>query len=285
LAYHLTGGCNNLRHYQRKALELALRHSGIVLALPTGTGKTLVACAWACELLNRGEARRILVLEPSRFLVEQTSDYFGSCTNIPTGKVYGITSATERVATWCNQQYQAIVTTAQTALNDYELLDVDAIIVDECHHTTGEHAYNQLLRYDLFRPRLFPRRLGLSATIPEQLRYQVESTIGTIYSWGWTDPDIAPYFPMWSWEVNDAELDDGARWVYDMLVSIQKKSEASERWMISNAIRMLVRDGALALIDSGQKRGRLGRLLGLSPQLSLGGLLGADVSANKECAT
>ena len=59
-----------LRPYQKKALKLALESEGVVICLPTGTGKTLVGCAWVCELLNRGLAHRVLVLEPSRFLVE-----------------------------------------------------------------------------------------------------------------------------------------------------------------------------------------------------------------------
>jgi hypothetical protein len=63
------------------------------LSLSTGTGKTLVACAWAYELLSQKAAEGILVLEPSRFLAGQTCAYFNKRTNMPTGKICGTTLA------------------------------------------------------------------------------------------------------------------------------------------------------------------------------------------------
>ena len=143
MANHLTDK-SELRTYQRKALEFAIGHSGTVLALPTGTGKTLVACAWACELLTRSQARQILVLEPSRFLVELTCSHFRRCTDIPTSKVYGVTPIHERVGIWRNQHYRAIVTTAQTALNDddnasklgRELVDLELRVLAEARGVT-----------------------------------------------------------------------------------------------------------------------------------------------------
>jgi len=282
LAYYLTDESKKLRPYQRRALEIALRHEGTVLALPTGTGKTLIACAWACQLLNRQAAKRILVLEPSRYLVEQSYTYFSEHTNIRTGKVYGTTPAHERLAILRDQQYKVMVTTAQSALNDICALDFDAIIVDECHHTTGAHAYHELLRWDLFTPMRFFRRLGLSATIPETLRYQVKNAIGPVYSWSWVDPEIAPYVPSWYSEVYDTELEADERRIFDILRQIRSKSEVEERWIASLAIRMLVRDGVLALLESGRKKGRLARLLGLSEQTFLEELFKDSTSAKKE---
>lgn len=281
MAYALTDESEKLRPYQRNALNVALSNEGVVLALPTGTGKTLVACAWACELLNQRAAKRILVLEPSRFLVEQNCAYFSKHTDIPTSKVYGTTPPEERVAVWRNQTYRAIVTTAQTALNDIDLLDFDAVIVDECHHTTGEHVYHQLLRWDLFTPLLFQHRLGLSATIPERLRYHVETSIGPVHSWRWTDPEIVPYVPPWYWEVYDTELKGEERRIVDVLEHIQRESSGSERWLASIALRMFVRDGALALEDTGKRGGRLARLLGFSYQMTFDDLNNNVESTNR----
>ena len=103
----------NSQPYEDEALYIAIRHARIILALPAGTGNTLVA-SWPCDLFKREFAKRILILEPVRFLGEQ--------------------------ACGCH----AIVTTARNALNDHHFFDFDAIAVDECRQTTG--AYERITK-------------------------------------------------------------------------------------------------------------------------------------------
>ena len=147
------------RAYQTEAATWGLERDTAVICLPTGTGKTLVGCMWACTRLRDSIVDRILILEPSRFLVEQTHAYYDEYTTIPTTKLDGTVHPAERAQQW--QDGDIVVTTPQTAVNDTAHLNFDAVIIDECHHTTGQHAFTQLL--DLTE---FQYKFGLSATIP-----------------------------------------------------------------------------------------------------------------------
>ncbi|MEM2900348.1 MAG: DEAD/DEAH box helicase family protein, partial [Thermoplasmata archaeon] len=132
-----------VRKYQKDALQKAIESKRCIICLPTGTGKTLVGLMYACYLLNEKEVRKILILEPTRFLVTQVTDYYIENSNIETKMLYGTTPRDERITQW--RKGKVVVTTPQTAFNDIDHLNFDAIIVDECHHTTGEHAYAKLM--------------------------------------------------------------------------------------------------------------------------------------------
>jgi ERCC4-related helicase len=244
------------REYQQEALEWALERDSAVCCLPTGTGKTLVAALWCCKLLNLNLARRILIIEPSRFLVEQNYAYFRKNTNLVGERVYGVISPEARKDLW--KKELITVCTAQTALNDLKHIDHDAIVVDECHHTTGQHAFKQLLEnYPYFK-----RKLGLSATIPKRIEMEVSKWLGEIRRWHWSDPKIKPYLPSWYGEVYDTEFNDEE-------TELQKKlEEARFMWgksglqgLISFALRTYSRDGALALQESAAKPTILGSIL------------------------
>ncbi len=242
------------RKYQLDALEKAEKENAVI-CLPTGTGKTLVGLMWACHLLNEGKAKRILVLEPSRFLVNQISDYYAKNSNVKVEKLYGTTPKEDRAKLW--DRGDVVVTTPQTAFNDIERLDFDAVIVDECHHTTGEHAYAKLMQsYD------FKCKLGLSATIPASKEEEIRRYIGEIYRWSWNHPDVRDYVPEWYAEVYDAEFDENHRRVYEKLRRIRYKVEGGPfAGLYSLAMRMLCRDGALALKETLEKENTMSALL------------------------
>lgn len=63
------------RPYQAEAARWALDKRLGVCCLPTGTGKTLVAVLWLKHALESGEVQRALILEPTRLLVNQTTEY------------------------------------------------------------------------------------------------------------------------------------------------------------------------------------------------------------------
>lgn len=173
MTYSLTKLKGKERKYQQVAMGWALSKESAVICLPTCTGKTLVGCIWSCELLNSGQVKRILIIEPSRFLVEQVHAYYNEQTNIPTEKLYGTTSAEERPDKW--QEEVAIVTTPHTAFNDLDHLDFEAVVVDKCHHTTGDHAFAKLMR-----SYTFARKLGLSATIPRRKEREITAMVGEV---------------------------------------------------------------------------------------------------------
>ena len=243
------------RKYQYDALQRAKENENCIICLPTGTGKTLVGLMYACYLLNEKNVQRILILEPTRFLVNQIANYYKKNSNIPTEMIYGVIPKEKRVNLW--NKGKIIVTTPQTAFNDKEYLNFDAIIVDECHHTTGEHAYAKLMReYD------FRYKLGLSATIPKNKEDEIKQYIGEIFSWPWSHPDVKKYVPEWYGEVYDSEFDNHYKAVYEKIMKIRKSLEGTPLvGLCSIAIRMLCRDGAIALKETLEKENKISALL------------------------
>ncbi len=234
------------RKYQLEAAEWAYNRGQGVVVLPTGTGKTLVAILWALRLVEEKRAKRVLFIEPTRFLVEQIARYITSVSEKEAKAIHGAIAKGERVKRWKNK---IIVATPEILLADWNIVrgEFDAVIVDECHHTTGKDAYKVVMERLAGKTRY---KLGLSAFIPWSRRSEIEKTIGPIREWSWTDPSVAPYIPQWIGEVYEATLNDAEKELYDALEYLRTDAPSSLRAALGNAKRWLVRDGALALRDS-----------------------------------
>jgi superfamily II DNA or RNA helicase len=238
----------SLREYQKEALDYALDFDTAVCVLPTGTGKTLIGIAWAVELLNKGVVKRILVLEPSRFLVEQTYKRYLEDTTLSekdVNWVYGILSKEEREKEKIWEKGIVVICTPHTAFNDiYLLKNFDAVIIDECHHATGKYAYVKLL--SLYN---FKYKLGLTATLSEKVRNEVETFISrNIRVWTWEElkKNYPQYkFPDWIGEVYDSELEEKE---IDFLKNIEELP--LNPFSKSFCLRTFTRDGALALKET-----------------------------------
>jgi len=242
------------RKYQYDALEKA-KERNCIICLPTGGGKTLVGLMYACYLLNEKKAGRVLILEPTRFLVTQTAEYYKKNSDIPTTMLCGTIPKEERIKLWNNGK--VVVTTPQTAYNDKECLDFDAVIIDECHHTTGDHAYAKLMQ-----GHNFTYKLGLSATIPRNREEEIKRYIGDVFTWSLSHPEIKEYIPEWYGEVYDSGFDEKYQAVYNRIMEIRKSFEGSSaEGLCSTAIRMLCRDGAIALRETLEKENMISTLL------------------------
>ncbi len=231
---------------------------GAVVVMPTGSGKTLIAAGWIAERLSRGECRRVLVLEPTRILVEQVAGVLrSSVEGVSVGTARGPVGPVERRRAY--RENTVVVATPEAALEDIEVVrseGFDCVVVDECHHTVGKDASVKLL--EGLRPRL---RLGLTAFIPEERRPAIERLIGEVRVWSWSDPRIAPYVPPWIGEVYETPLNEQEERVFRALEELASRLHGRDRGLIRLAQRWLVRDGALALLDSLQKPTRLSELL------------------------
>lgn len=139
----------NPRDYQEKIFESCKKNNCLVI-LPTGTGKTLIAIMLAIERFKKFPLQKILVLAPTRPLIEQhlvsfkkiikDSDTWADM-QIFTGK----TPAEKRREIW--QTAEFIFSTPQCISNDlkknlYTLDEVSLLIVDECHRCLKNYAYN-----------------------------------------------------------------------------------------------------------------------------------------------
>jgi len=156
------------REYQKRILETCKKQNCIVI-LPTGTGKTLIAIMLAIERFKKFPLEKVLVLAPTRPLVEQHLKSFKK--NLPedwadmqifTGK----TQANERKKIW--QTAEFVFSTPQCIANDlkknlYTLEDVSLLIEDECHRCLKNYSYNFISqRYK--EQAKNPRILGLTAS-------------------------------------------------------------------------------------------------------------------------
>lgn len=137
------------REYQQTIFNTCTKKDCLVV-LPTGTGKTLVALMLAIERFKKFPLEKILILAPTRPLIEQHFESFKK--NLPenwadmqlfTGKA----PANKRKEIWKTAEF--IFSTPQCVANDidkmlYKLDEVSLLVVDECHRCLKNYAYNRI---------------------------------------------------------------------------------------------------------------------------------------------
>ncbi len=251
------------RDYQVEAYRWALERGRAVVCMPTGTGKTLVAGLWIEALLKTGRARRILVLEPTRFLVEQTASYLAGKLGLPARPLHGSMPRGARERAW---RAPVVVATPEIVVAEWSRFleaGFEALVVDECHHTVGQDPYRFVVsNYD------FKYRLGLTALVPPSRRREIEEGIGEVRCWPWSHPSLSRYIPAWAAEIYESPLNEAEWRLYEELERLWDQAEGRDRMLLGNAIRWYVRDGAAALRESVERSRRLHSLLE-----GLGGLI------------
>ena len=135
------------RKYQQTIFNTCMKKDCLVV-LPTGTGKTLIALMTAIERFKQFPLEKILILAPTRPLIEQHFESFKK--NLPedwadmqlfTGK----TPSDKRKQIWKTAEF--VFSTPQCIANDlnkmlYKLDEVSLLVVDECHRCLKNYAYN-----------------------------------------------------------------------------------------------------------------------------------------------
>jgi len=139
----------------------------LLVVLPTGLGKTVIAALLAAEVLRRSDGK-VLFLAPTRPLVHQHFDAFGRwLTPLRSARFTGTVRRPIREGAW--ESADVVFATPEIVVNDlvasrYTLGEVKLVIFDEAHHAVGKYAYVPLAaRYRADRP---PdgRVLGLTAS-------------------------------------------------------------------------------------------------------------------------
>ena len=156
------------REYQKAIFQTAKEKNTLVV-LPTGVGKTLIALMLSVHRLKQHPLKKILILAPTRPLVEQHLESFKK--NLPelfadlqlfTGSI----NAKKRKEIW--QTAEIIFSTPQCVANDlknylYDLKDVSLLVIDEAHRCLKNYDYTKVVeRYKAQSES--PRVLGLTAS-------------------------------------------------------------------------------------------------------------------------
>lgn len=197
----LREGQVEFRGYQVNLARMAARENTLVV-LPTGMGKTVVALLAIADALQAG-AKRILVLAPTRPLVEQHGAWFAAMLVAPwSDQVQALTGTqapAKRAAAYA--QDGVVVATPQVVQNDLvagklDLASFDWVVFDEAHRGIGDYPYT-FIGEQLQRQAPNTRRLGLTASPGHEVRKidEVRQRLGLPHVEIRTpaDPDVAPY--------------------------------------------------------------------------------------------
>jgi len=186
------------RAYQTSIAESAMKQNTLVV-LPTGMGKTAVALLVAANRIDKG---KILMVAPTKPLVEQHLQYFSKNLKIKPEEICMVTGSTPSAkrkkmlaeTIFCVATPEVIRN--DLAANRYTLQDYSLLIVDECHRAVGNYAYVEITRrYAETATR--PLILGMTAS-PGSDSDHVEEictnlSIEKVESRTEDDPDVKPY--------------------------------------------------------------------------------------------
>ncbi|CAO1628583.1 unnamed protein product [Sympodiomycopsis kandeliae] len=138
------------RDYQFNIVQRAL-FDNVLVALPTGLGKTFIAAVVILNFFNWYPKGKIVFVAPTRPLVaQQQSACHGIC-GLPWDvacEMTGNTTKARRGDEW--DEKRIFYMTPQTLDNDIKTGDVDprdiiCLVVDEAHRATGNYAYCQIV--------------------------------------------------------------------------------------------------------------------------------------------
>jgi len=246
---------SKLRPYQREALEWALRvaelRGGAVVNLPTGTGKTLIGIAFAERFVRQG--RRVLVLEPTRFLVEQTARRF-RYEGFDVSMIHSgvrerdwsrpvVVTTPESALSYLSQKYGEGPRAAEEASREFPV-----VVIDECHHTVGRDPFARVMLYlaDSIK-------LGLSALVPRGRLEEISRYIGPIRRWDFAELQGKGYEkPYMIAEVYEAPFRPEEEELYAHFYRLWLEGGPSSHFA-ALALTTLSRDGSDALLDSAER--------------------------------
>jgi ERCC4-related helicase len=154
----------------------------LLVVLPTGLGKTVIAALVAAEIL-RARDGKVLFLAPTRPLVQQHADAFARWLEpLRRARFTGTVTRPVREGAWENAD--VVFATPEIVQNDltagrYDLKDVALVVFDEAHHAVGKYVYVPIAaRYALERP-VDGRVLALTAS-PGGKDARVEEVVGAL---------------------------------------------------------------------------------------------------------
>ncbi len=204
------------RLYQELIISNAINKNTLVV-LPTGLGKTIIALGVSVILLERNPDKKILIMAPTKPLVEQHLHSFEKLTTIDSKEFVLITGARakeKRKDLWKDKKI--IFATPQVVVNDLKEgfikpEEYSLVIYDEAHKAVGDYAYTEIAK--IFKQDnenvLF---LALTAS-PGSSKEKIGNICGNLYIDNVEiknddDEDVIPYIHKTEIEWVKLELDD-----------------------------------------------------------------------------
>jgi len=201
MASLLKEGALEPRLYQLEILNKA-KETNLIVVLPTGLGKTPIAVMLAADRLERFPESRVLVMAPTKPLVNQHMRTFASFMSLRADEmetVTGMTAPKKRANAYVDRRI--IFSTPQTIQNDLKekrlsLRDFSLLVIDEIHHGVGRYAYPSVAQAYL-KAAEHPKILGLTASPANEetkiMEICEQCGIDAIEIRTETDEDVAPY--------------------------------------------------------------------------------------------
>ncbi|KAF2634942.1 P-loop containing nucleoside triphosphate hydrolase protein [Massarina eburnea CBS 473.64] len=157
-----------IRDYQFNIVHAGLFHN-LLVALPTGLGKTFIAATIMLNFFRWSTESQIVFVAPTKPLVAQQVDACFHTVGMPRSQTTMLTGGVSkglRAQEWANKR--VFFMTPQTLLNDLKSGYADPkkivlLVVDEAHRATGAYAYVEVVSF-LRRFNSSFRVLALTAT-------------------------------------------------------------------------------------------------------------------------
>ncbi|MHA2254159.1 MAG: DEAD/DEAH box helicase, partial [Candidatus Kariarchaeaceae archaeon] len=189
-----------LRIYQQVLYAEAVKSNTIII-LPTGLGKTIIMVMLAARFLHKFPSQQVVLLAPTRPLVDQHLDTFQGMLNIDPDEILilsGNTPPAKRNQLWYHAKL--IIATPQTLRNDIisgicNLENISLLCLDEVHRAIGDDPYVLSAQQFLLKnPQ--GRLLGITASPgnEEKLKQIIQNTgITNIQYMDENNPQVKPY--------------------------------------------------------------------------------------------
>ncbi|XP_072176791.1 ATP-dependent RNA helicase DHX58-like [Diadema setosum] len=144
-----------LRGYQNELAEPGIKGASYIICAPTGSGKTITVASICYKRMlkmkqeGHEEYFKAIFIVPTRHLKKQQREAFQELF-VP-GTVAALMPGEQFSSVFNRGNVRVLMITAQVLVNaliqgQFRLSDASMIVFDECHHTTLNHPYNEIMR-------------------------------------------------------------------------------------------------------------------------------------------
>jgi ERCC4-related helicase len=174
------------RAYQYNICKCAIDKNTLVI-LPTALGKTIISLLVCANTLYNYRDNRVLIMAPTRPLVNQHMILFYSTLKILEDQVALLTgkiNPTERRAVWNNSHIKLIFATPEVVKNDIEenrtsLRDFILLVFDEAHRAVKDYAYT-FVANEYIKQSIHPVILALTAS-PGSQKHRIQEVCDNLF--------------------------------------------------------------------------------------------------------